>query len=87
MALKQHSMYGRRSASVDVPGRWITDDGEYEFVRVSPDGWRAFHRAHFNVETHRFETLAIGTRRTLDDVFALASRHYMTPAGEWDAQS
>lgn len=80
------SLYSRRNAAPEAPGQWISGDGEYEFTHAGKV-WTAHHRAHWNEATRSFETLAIGTGPTLNSVFALASRHYVTPVGQWEAQS
>jgi hypothetical protein len=76
-------MYTRRNTYADAPGRWITSDGEYEFTKTG-DTWTAYHRAHWNATTRQHETRAIGTGSTLAATFALATRHNVTPVGQWD---
>ena len=70
---KPLSYYSRRNSDAEAPGRWISGDGEYAFTRVGRE-W---------IARSRFTEREIGRARTLDAVFALASRHYVTPVGKW----
>jgi len=62
-------MYTRSNTYADAPGRWLTNDGEYEFTR-SRNSWTARR-----LDSGRI----IGSGRPLDYVFLLASRHYVNP--------
>ena len=66
-------MYTRANTYPDAPGHWTTDDGEYEFVKTG-NTWTARRRDSDRI---------IGSGPTLAAVFTLASRHYVTPVGQW----
>jgi hypothetical protein len=62
-------MYTRSNSDCVAPGRWITGDGEYEFTKVG-NSWNS----------HRLDSgRIIGNSPTLNEAFALAARHYVTP--------
>jgi len=69
-------MYTTRNTHPDAPGQWTTADGEYEFTRLA-SGWQARHRASFDSPG------VIGSGPTLASVLALATRHAVTPVGQW----
>jgi hypothetical protein len=79
-------MYSRHNVASERPGLWVSGDGEYDFER-SGRRWTAFHRAHWTGGTFatggRFVRMPIGNGPTLDSVFAIAARHYVTPAGDF----
>jgi hypothetical protein len=70
-------MYTRGTSYPEAPGRWITNDGEYEFVKIGKT-WTA---------RSRYRDRIIGSGATLTAVFALAARHYVhpiVPVDQWE---
>ena len=74
-------MYSRSNCDAMAPGHWQSGDGEYEFTREDKS-WICAHRAAWNA-IEGFHTAVIGAGPTLESVFRIAARHYVTPAGQW----
>jgi hypothetical protein len=73
-------MYTRRTSYFEAPGRWITNDGEYEFLKIGKT-W---------IARSRYRNRIIGSGPTLATVFALAARHYVhpvVPVDRWEYPS
>jgi hypothetical protein len=74
-------MYSRSNCDAIKPGEWISGDGEYGFTREGKS-WICIHRAAWTA-TEGFHFATIGSGPTLESVFRIAARHYVTPAGTW----